>query len=152
MAFVKTSNGTVTDFPYSIGQLRKGHPNVSFPKDLSEDTLAGYGVFPVSLMDTPKVNPLTHRVVTDDTPTLVGGVWSLSKSTIPLTAAEVTKRIEGVAAKARSVRDDLLLKSDWTQLVDARADTNTWAIYRQALRDIPQQTGFPNDVVWPIKP
>lgn len=27
-----------------------------------------------------------------------------------------------------------------------------WADYRQALLDIPQQSGFPHNVVWPVKP
>ena len=27
-----------------------------------------------------------------------------------------------------------------------------WADYRQALRDIPQQSGFPGDIDWPVKP
>lgn len=35
--------------------------------------------------------------------------------------------------------------------VDAETQA-AWAVYRQALLDVPQQTGFPNDVVWPVKP
>ena len=56
------------------------------------------------------------------------------------------------AEQARANRDRLLDISDWTQLQDAPVDQATWAVYRQALRDVPQQAGFPHDVVWPTKP
>jgi hypothetical protein len=53
---------------------------------------------------------------------------------------------------ARRKRNRLLSSSDWTQLTDAPVDKAAWASYRQALRDVPQQTGFPQDVDWPVKP
>lgn len=37
----------------------------------------------------------------------------------------------------RKERNRLLQESDWTQLDDAPVDKNAWAIYRQALRDLP---------------
>jgi hypothetical protein len=46
----------------------------------------------------------------------------------------------------------LLKESDWTQVADAPVDQSAWADYRQALRDVPQQSGFPQEVVWPTKP
>ncbi len=59
---------------------------------------------------------------------------------------------EVLAAELRARRDGLLSKCDWTQTVDAPLDEETqgkWAVYRQALRDIPQQEGFPFAVVFP---
>lgn len=52
----------------------------------------------------------------------------------------------------RKQRNSYLSKSDWTQLIDAPGDRDAWAAYRQALRDIPQQRSFPNDVSWPVPP
>ena len=52
----------------------------------------------------------------------------------------------------RNQRDLLLAESDWTQVPDAPVDQQTWAEYRQALRDVPQQSGFPTDINWPTKP
>lgn len=50
-------------------------------------------------------------------------------------------------------RDRLLAESDWTQLPDVPDTTKAkWSSYRQKLRDLPKQPGFPNDVVWPTKP
>ena len=59
---------------------------------------------------------------------------------------------EQLAARARSERDALLKESDWTQVPDAPVDQQAWADYRQALRDVPQQDGFPTDIDWPSKP
>lgn len=52
----------------------------------------------------------------------------------------------------RSQRNDLLTQSDWTQVADAPVDKAAWSEYRQALRGVPQQEGFPRQVVWPTPP
>ena len=59
---------------------------------------------------------------------------------------------EQLAAQVRGERDRLLADSDWTQVPDAPVDQAAWATYRQALRDVPQQDGFPEEVTWPSKP
>jgi hypothetical protein len=56
------------------------------------------------------------------------------------------------SANVRKRRNKLLSASDWTQVADAPVDQAAWAAYRQALRDIPQQEGFPATVVWPTQP
>ena len=56
------------------------------------------------------------------------------------------------AAEIRTERDAKLTESDWTQVADAPVDQAAWATYRQALRDIPDQAGFPNEVNWPVEP
>lgn len=60
---------------------------------------------------------------------------------------------EELAAQARAQRDQLLASTDWTQLPDVpQATRDLWAAYRQALRDVPEQSGFPTNVVWPVSP
>lgn len=50
----------------------------------------------------------------------------------------------------RVLRDTLLAQCDWTQLPDVPLETKTaWATYRQALRDITNQPGFPDVIEWP---
>lgn len=52
----------------------------------------------------------------------------------------------------RSQRNALLSASDWTQLPDVPLATKeAWATYRQALRDVTQQTD-PFAIVWPVSP
>lgn len=60
-----------------------------------------------------------------------------------------------MAAEARGQRDKLLSDTDWTQTDDAPladADRESMRQYRQALRDITSQTGFPQTIAWPGKP
>lgn len=52
----------------------------------------------------------------------------------------------------RAERDRLLASSDWTQVADAPVDQQAWAVYRQTLRDIPQDFTTPDEVVWPTPP
>lgn len=60
---------------------------------------------------------------------------------------------EQLATAARAERDRLLTETDWTQSADVpQATKDLWAPYRQALRDVPQQSSFPTDIVWPTKP
>jgi hypothetical protein len=56
------------------------------------------------------------------------------------------------ATSVRASRSDKLKDSDWTQVADAPVDKAAWATYRQELRDISAQTGFPWAVVWPTQP
>ena len=68
-------------------------------------------------------------------------------------AAEVQAEADAKAAqRVRAERDRLLSGSDWTQVADAPADQSAWAGYRQKLRDITDQKGFPHDVTWPEAP
>ena len=52
----------------------------------------------------------------------------------------------------RAERQELLTASDWTQVADSPVDKAVWATYRQALRDISLQEGFPFEITWPQKP
>ncbi len=54
--------------------------------------------------------------------------------------------------EVRAERSTRLVASDWTQAVDAPLTENEkarWREYRQRLRDIPEQAGFPSAVNWP---
>ena len=68
----------------------------------------------------------------------------IKKPTVPLEIHELRVRAE---------RNRLLSTTDWTQAADIpQATKDLWAPYRQELRDIPQQEGFPTDVIWPVAP
>jgi hypothetical protein len=56
------------------------------------------------------------------------------------------------AASVRSDRNKRLADCDWTQLADSPVDKAVWEAYRQALRDVPSQEGFPWEVTWPEEP
>lgn len=94
----------------------------------------------------------------------IGGKWHTKYVLGPVftdnedaTAAEqeAAYKTQKDAEQAKSVRDErtqMLKDSDWTQVADAPVDKAAWATYRQALRDVPSQGGFPWDVQWPTQP
>lgn len=62
--------------------------------------------------------------------------------------------LEERSAQMRAVRNQMLLLCDYTQLPDAPASINkeAWSVYRQELRDITSQAGFPDNIIWPTPP
>jgi hypothetical protein len=66
-------------------------------------------------------------------------------------AYKATKDAEQ-AKSIRSSRTEKLKDSDWTQIADSTADKAAWATYRQALRDVTAQAGFPWTITWPDAP
>jgi hypothetical protein len=62
--YIKLTN----DLPeiYTIGQLRRDNPNVSFPRHVSTDTLASYGVYPYTVADQPGYEPATQVIEPGD--------------------------------------------------------------------------------------
>ena len=67
------------------------------------------------------------------------------------TAYKAMKDAEQAKA-VRQSRTEKLKDSDWTQIADSTADKTAWATYRQALRDITSQAGFPWTITWPDAP
>lgn len=54
------------------------------------------------------------------------------------------------ATLIRAERNRKLADCDWTQLADSPVDKFAWATYREALRNVPDQSGFPWTIVWPM--
>lgn len=76
---------------------------------------------------------------------------------VTTTAAEQEAEYKAMkdAEQAKSVRqsrDAKLAECDWTQVVDSPVNKAVWATYRQALRDLTAQSGFPWTIEWPTQP
>lgn len=87
--------------------------------------------------------------VDESAPTLEAG------STGSLTYSEpepVTQTQEEKALEARGLRDAMLRETDWMVLSDSGTPSQAWLDYRQALRDVPSQSDFPDNITWPTKP
>lgn len=85
----------------------------------------------------------TDRAATEDTP---------AQTAAEQEAAYKSMKDAEAAKSVRASRDEKLKSSDWTQIADATVDKTVWAVYRQALRDITSQEGFPHSVQWPTQP
>ena len=145
MFFVKTKpNGDVEQFPYTIRNLRIDNLPTTYPPEIPDQMLAEIGVYRVTPSAKPPYDPLVKMIHKDSAPTKVGGQWVLGYT--------VEDKPQDMAEDAvRTQRGRLLSDTDWMALSDSTM-TPEWATYRQALRDITGQTGFPYDVVWPTKP
>jgi hypothetical protein len=109
---------TPQTYPYSAAQLRRDNPQVSFPKNPTDELLASYNVFQVKPTGQPTHDPATHRIE-EGTPVLVDGVWTQAWNVIALTAEELAQQqaehaaqVEQQRAKAyRTESDPLFFKS-----------------------------------------
>ena len=151
MMYAKISDGTVVVFPYSITELMREHPNTSFTTPINETELALFGLYPVAPRDRPPYDEI-HENCTHATPVIEGGAWVEAWMVTPATSEEVTERISAKSAAVRADRNARLEASDWTMLTDAPVNKAEWAEYRQALRDVTGQPGFPTSINWPDQP
>jgi len=81
-------------------------------------------------------------------PVFVDGETTAAEQEAAYHAAKDTEQAKSV----RETRTTKLAECDWTQIADSTADKAAWATYRQALRDLTKQTGFPWDITWPDAP
>lgn len=157
MLLVKTSNGQVEQFPYTLGDLRRDNPQTSFPKKIGDAILASHGIYHVMPETHPEYDPLVQALVRDPEPhnneTAVneetGETYKTGRWVIGYTAEN--KPQEQAESAVRNKRDQLLKETDWMALSDNTMSSEMTS-YRQALRDITAQEGFPYSVVWPTKP
>lgn len=150
--YVKAIDNSVKAFPYGAFELMRDNPNTSFPEQMSDEVLLRFNIYPVTIQDVPKpFDPITQNAVVVK-PVFVDGKWVQTWNITPASATEVEQRLNSLASDIRETRKSLLTQTDWTQVSDTPVDKAVWAIYRQALRDITAQSGFPTNVTWPIKP
>ena len=135
----------------TLRNFKQENPNVSLPKDNQEDALASLGYYPLTFGGIPEYNPATHKFVNATIPVLENDVWVLKKEIVELTAEEKEENDAIQAKRVRIDRTSRLQETDYLALSDVVMPEEMTA-YRQALRDITTQDGFPWDIVWPVKP
>ena len=122
--------------------------NTSFPASgPSDEFLASAGAYKVSVFRP--YDRATQKLVLCE-PVVENG-FAFCVEVVDKTAEEIAADVASKAAQVRAARDRALSASDWTQVADAPVDQQAWATYRQALRDLPSQVGFP-DVELPLTP
>ena len=157
--YAEVKNGVVITFPYDYDTLCQKNPYTKFAQTDAllmyvgtEDNLAGNELVQVVDTDAPVFDRQTQKIVKDSSPTLVNNVWTLGWSTQNLTQEEQSAKNADQAQTVRNQRTQLLKDCDWTQIADSTADKTAWATYRQQLRDITAQVGFPWTITWPDAP
>tara|TARA_R110000796_G_scaffold131618_1_gene247138 strand:- start:13 stop:468 length:456 start_codon:yes stop_codon:yes gene_type:complete len=150
MAYVKVANGASEN--YSLRKLRSDNPNISFPKDVPTSVLEEFNVYELTFEAQPDFDPDTQVAYENETPVLEKGKWLRKWTVVDKTSEELSSEVDLKISGTRDERNLLLSNSDWTQVDDSPVDKSSWATYRQALRDVPTQAGFPTDVTWPVEP
>lgn len=164
MKFRNRTTGAIV----SEKQIRAEFPNTSFPKVLTAGIIDDLGYDPILEGAQPLVTDRYQSVQRDGieeingqwfTKYVIGPVFSDYEDedgniiTKEQQEAEYRNNKDEQEAKAiRASRNKLLMECDWTQLSDAPVDSVLWASYRQSLRDITSQAGFPWEITWPEEP
>ena len=163
MEFRVRSSGEVKN----QGEIRKLNPNVSLPKVWNSNVYETLGIDPV--FETPKPDTtgdykvVVRNGVEQDSNNNWVQAWverdmfsDTTEDGVTTTKAEheaaYQTRLDADAADSvRAERETKLKESDWMALSDVTM-TAEWSTYRQALRDVPEQAGFPHTVTWPTEP
>lgn len=146
MTYALLTDGTIAEYPVYEGDIKLRFPDTSFTTPFVPP--AGY----VTVADTPQPQINWNQNIAEGNPALVDGAWTRTWVVMDATPEEITERTEARASGVRFDRNSRLASCDWTQLPDAPVDRATWAIYRQELRDVTAQAGFPWNITWPSKP
>ena len=146
----------------SQGEIRAMHKNTSFPRVWRENVHESIGIDPVLITPQPEASGPYKRVVRNGA-VEDGGNWVQAwvEQDMFATDGDGTKadketayqaNLDAAAAeRVRTERDSKLAKTDWLALSDTTMSSE-WTTYREALRDVPEQGGFPDTVTWPTEP
>ena len=149
------------------GEFRALFPNTSMPQQLTEELINEFGGDVV--LEGPQASGGTvYQYSQRSGVEQIDGKWYTKHILGPVfidqvvdgvtkTAAEQEAEYKAMkdAEQAKSVRqsrDAKLAECDWTQVADSPVDKAAWATYRQALRDLTTQSGFPWTIEWPTEP
>ena len=124
---------------------------MSLPSQWSDSVLDALNVDLVIQQEIPDYDFATQKVELNSTATQVNGEWVQGWTISTMTAQEQAENDAQARAAVRQHRDALLQQTDWRASSDLVLPTE-WATYRQALRDITSQEGFPYTLDWPVEP
>ena len=150
-------------------EFRRLHQGLGLPKVLTEEVINAWGgdiVFEGPQATGGTVYQYSQRAGVEQiegkwyTKYILGPVFTDRPATEDepaKTAAEQETEYKAMkdaeqATNVRRTRTEKLKDSDWTQIADSTADKAAWATYRQALRDVTAQAGFPWTIDWPEQP
>lgn len=148
MTYAKIEEGQIVEYPVYEGDIRLRFNNVSFPTPF----VAPEGYVPVKDVVPPQIGVFQN--LDEGEPAEIDGEWTRQWVVTEATPEQIAERTERQWSHIRADRNARLAECDWTQLPDApltNIETQAWATYRQALRDITTQND-PFNIVWPQEP
>ena len=103
------------------------------------------------VLEGPQTSPTRYQTAFRDGVQEIDGQWYTKYSVADMDDEAKTAKDAEQAKSVRTTRDEKLKATDWR----FRSDMNPsqeWKEYCQALRDLPNQAGFPYDMTWPTEP
>lgn len=147
--YIKVNGDIIVE--YSINQLILDNPNVSFPSDITEEILNHFSVYPYIQLERPVIDEKTQKLELGSFYySAEHNSWVRDWNILQKSPEEINEWLAQKATEVRSKRNSLLEETDFYGLSDVTMPDNIRQ-YRQALRDVTSQPGFPENVVWPIK-
>lgn len=155
-----------TEKPKTKAQLIEENKHTSLPSAWTDATLEALNVARVTAVSAPEVGEF--QIAVKDGVEQVDGEWRDKWVTEEMfseytdeegnvvtvddqKAQYTTQKNDDLADQARTKRNGLLAETDFYALSDVTMSAEM-TTYRQALRDVPEQTDFPGTINWPTKP
>ena len=154
MKYVQSKDGVFIRHIFDVEPTQWDENNYCYARKLDPERAALLGVSKLQVVTPPYYNPATQCRIECDA-VLVDGVWTQVYAVEELTEQEKAAAYAEAATRIRAERDRYLAKTDWwvskATEVGGILPTNQQT-YRQQLRDVTAQAGFPWDVQWPEPP
>lgn len=152
--FIKLENGQPASNAIAEENFRQLFPNTSFPVYFTADSVEplGYGIYDFS---NQPGRGRYQKVVETSPVRNEFGIWRQAWQVVEMTEVEKAAEDADQAKAVRADRDRRLKDTDWVVIKHLERNENipgAWEVYRQALRDVPSQAGFPWTVNWPEQP
>jgi hypothetical protein len=145
---IKTQSGQVMyESEFRTYTLANGGPTWG---TTTPEVLAELGASVV--LEGAQASPTRYQTAFRDGVEEIDGKWYTKYSVADIDDEAKAAKDAEQAKSVRNSRTEKLKDSDWTQIADSTADKAAWATYRQALRNVPTQSGFPWEVTWPDAP
>lgn len=144
---IRETGAVMLEGEFRAYQKANGGPSWDRTTDEVLEALGADVVF-----EGPQAQPTRYQISFRDGVVEMDGKWYTKYSVADMDAEAITAKDAEQAKSVRDTRNQKLKDSDWTQLIDAPVDRQAWVVYRQELRDVTAQAGFPWDVQWPVQP
>lgn len=145
MRYYDITNSTIV----SERQILRANPNTSFPLPLTDAALAGLNIAVLQEDARPSYDADTQTVIEGAVEEREGSYFQ-TFSVIDRSAEAIANDLANKKAQVRAQRNARLTETDWSVLPDSPlsdADKTIYQNYRTALRDVPAQSGFPDNAL-----
>jgi hypothetical protein len=148
---IKLENNIPTGNAVDELNFRMLFPDTSFPSLLTANIVEPFGFGMYDFSSQPELGRYEKAI--ELTPVKNEfGVFIQSWDIVSMSDEEKSEVDSWKSDMVRKERNYKLMECDWTQLQDAPVNSQDWVSYRNALRDLTSQDGFPWDITWPDKP